>query len=103
MSDLTTYVRLPAALSDKRLAVVPPSIDDDEFAAQQIEFIRQVFSYGAYLREHKRETPVSDAFLTAFVNLVEAMDTNAPGDARRCVAQLQDIFRVVFPELDTHQ
>ncbi|EJO59661.1 hypothetical protein BURMUCF2_B0271 [Burkholderia multivorans CF2] len=40
---------------------------DDEFAAHQIEFIQRVFSYSAYLREHARETPVSDSFLIAFV------------------------------------
>jgi hypothetical protein len=102
MSDLTTYIRLPPALSDKRLTVVPTPIDDDEFAARQVEFVRQVFSYCAHLREHDRETPVSDAFLAVFVNLFEAMDTNAPDDARRCALQLREVFRVVFPELDVH-
>ncbi|MFM0290909.1 hypothetical protein [Paraburkholderia megapolitana] len=102
MSDITNYIRLPSALSDKRLMTVPSSIDDDEFAAHQIEFVRHVFSYCAHLHEHARETPVSDAFLAVFVNLFEVMDTNAPDDARRCALQLREVFRVIFPELEVH-
>ena len=100
MSDISSYVRLPAGLSDRHLTVVPLALDDDEFAAQQIEFIKHVFGYCAYLREHARETPVSDAFLTVFVNLFEAIDANAPEDARRCSSQLIGILRAVFPAFD---
>ncbi|OXC76077.1 hypothetical protein BSU04_23710 [Caballeronia sordidicola] len=100
MNAPTSYIRLPSALSDAPLVVLPPSLDDDEFAAHQVEFIRRVFGYCEFLRAHSRETPVSDAFLAAFVNLFEAMNTNAPEDARRCAKQLQEILRVVFPGLD---
>jgi len=100
MNAPTSYIRLPSALSDAPLVVLPPSIDDDEFAAHQVEFIRRVFGYCEFLRAHSRETPVSDAFLAAFVNLFEVVNTNAPEDARRCAAQLQEILRVVFPGLD---
>lgn len=96
MSD-TSYVRLPAGLVDHRVAVVSRVLDDDEFAAQQIEFIKHVFGYCAYLSEHARETPVSDAFLAVFVNLFEAIDANAPEDARRCAKQLMIVLQAVFP------
>lgn len=97
MSDSPSFVRLPFSLSGRALAVVSAPLDDDQFAAHQVEFIKHVFGYCAYLRAHYRETPVSDAFLAVFVNLVEVMDANAPDDARRCVAQLLEVFRVVFP------
>lgn len=99
MSDISSYVRLPAGLSDRHLTVVTSALDD-EFAAQQIEFIRHVFGYRAFLREHERETPVSDAFLSVFVNLFEAIDANVPEDARRCATQLIDVLQVVFPGFD---
>ncbi|VWC82316.1 hypothetical protein BCO18175_02790 [Burkholderia contaminans] len=95
MSDHPSYIRLPLSLSDSALVVVPPSLDDDEFAAHQVEFIKCVFSYSAYLRERERETPVSDSFLIAFVSLFEAIDANAPEDARRCALQLQQILRML--------
>lgn len=97
MSDSPSFVRLPFSLSDRTLAVVPEPLDDDEFAAHQIEFIKHVFGYCAYLRKHSRETPVSDAFLAVFVNLFEVMDANAPDDAHRCITQLLEVVRVVFP------
>lgn len=100
MNDSSHYIRLPAGLSDQLLAVMPSPLEDDEFAAQQIEFIRHVFGHCAYLRENGRETPVGDAFLGVFVNLFEAMDVNAPEEARRCAIQLRGILRVVFPGLD---
>jgi hypothetical protein len=100
MNAPTSYIRLPSALSDAPLLVLPPSLDDDEFAAHQVEFIQRVFGYCEFLRAHSRETPVSDAFLAAFVNLFEVMHTNAPEDAHRCAAQLQEILRVVFPGLE---
>ncbi|WP_208866305.1 hypothetical protein [Paraburkholderia lacunae] len=100
MSDSPSYLRLPSALSNRPLAVISPSLDDDQFAAHQVEFIKHVFGYCTYLREHSRETPMSDAFLSVFVNLFDAMDANAPDDARRCAGQLLKIFRVVIPEFD---
>jgi hypothetical protein len=100
MNAPTSYIRLPSALSDAPLVVLPPSLDDDEFAAHQVEFIQRVFGYCEFLRARSRETPVSDAFLAAFVNLFEVVNTNAPEDARRCAGQLQEILRVVFPGLD---
>ncbi|WP_180970416.1 hypothetical protein [Burkholderia sp. WAC0059] len=100
MNDSSQYIRLPAGLSDRLLAVTPSPLEDDEFAAQQIEFIRHVFGHCTYLREQGREAPVGDAFLGVFVNLFEAMDVNAPEEARRCAIQLRGILRVIFPELD---
>jgi hypothetical protein len=100
MSDSPSYVRLPSALSDRALTVISPPLDDEEIAAHQVEFIKHVFGYCAYLREHSRETPVSDAFLSVFVNLFEVMDANAPDDARRCATQLHGIFRIVIPSFD---
>lgn len=100
MNAPTSYIRLPSALSDAPLLVLPPPLDDDEFAAHQVEFIQRVFGYCEFLRAHSRETPVSDAFLAAFVNLFDVMNINAPEDARRCAAQLRDILRVVFPGPD---
>jgi len=102
MNAPTSYIRLPSALSAAALVVLPPSLDDDEFAAHQVEFIQRVFGYCEFLRAHSRETPVSDAFLAAFVNLFEVMNTNAPEDAHRCAAQLQQILHVVFPGLDSN-
>jgi hypothetical protein len=101
MNDSSQYLRLPAGLSDRQLAVTPPPLEDDEFAAQQIEFIRHVFGHCAYLREQGRETAVGDAFLSVFVNLFEAMDVNAPEEARRCAAQLRGVLRIVFPGFDS--
>ena len=101
MNDSTLYIRLPSALSEGPLVVALKPLDDDEFAAHQVEFIQHVFGYCAFLRAHSRETPISDAFLAAFVNLIEVVNTNAPDDARRCAAQLQTILGVVFPGLDS--
>jgi hypothetical protein len=72
-------------------------LDDEQFAAQQIEFIKLLFGYIAYLREHSRETPVADAFLSTFVNLLETMQANAPDEARSCALKLQQIIGVLFP------
>jgi hypothetical protein len=89
LNDLTSYVRLPhMPASLKLLTVASEPIDDDQFSARQIEFIRQLFGYSAYLREHARTTPVSDAFLPAFVMLLEVMELNSALEARQCAAQL---------------
>ncbi|MBB3262041.1 hypothetical protein F4827_006917 [Paraburkholderia bannensis] len=100
MNDSYKYFRLPAGLSGRELAVTAPPLEDDEFAAHQIEFIRRVFGHCAYLREQGRETAVGDAFLSVFVNLIEAMDANAPEEAQRCAIQLLGILRIVFPGVD---
>ena len=100
MNDSSQYIRLPGGLSDRLLAVTPSPLEDDEFAAQQIEFIRHVFGHCVYLREQGRETPGGDAFLGVFVNLFEAMDVNAPEEARRCAIQLKAILRIIFPGFD---
>jgi hypothetical protein len=102
MNAPTSYIRLPSALSDGPLVVPPQPLDDDEFSAHQVEFIQHVFGYCAFLRARSRDTPVSDAFLAVFVNLIEVLNTNAPDDARRCAAQLQEILGIVFPGLDSN-
>lgn len=101
MSDFTSYVRLPHTLTfDKSSIVASGSIDDDQFAARQIEFVRHLFGYCTYLREHARATPVSDAFLAVFVMLLEVLELNAPIEARQCAKQLAQIMQVTFPDLE---
>lgn len=100
MTDFFSYIKLPAGLSDRNLTLVPESLDDDQFAARQIEFVRHVFGYCSFLSDHERETPVSDAFLTVFVNLFDVMDSNAPDDARRCAGQLMKVLQVIFPDIE---
>jgi hypothetical protein len=52
LSEFTPYVRLPHTLTvDKPSVVASGSIDDDQFAAHQVEFVRQLFGYCTYLRE----------------------------------------------------
>ena len=100
MNDRASYIRLPSSLSDRPLLVLPQSLNDDEFVAHQIEFIQRIFGYGTFLGSAGRETPVSDAFLAAFVNLLDVMEANAPDDARRCADQLRGILKVIFPEAE---
>ncbi len=101
LNDLTSYVRLPHGHdSVNPLTVASEPMDDDQFSARRIEFIRHLFGYSAYLREHARATPVSDAFLPVFVMLLEVLELNAPIEARQCVAQLTQVIRVTFPGLD---
>ncbi|CAE6734387.1 hypothetical protein R69927_02271 [Paraburkholderia domus] len=101
MSDFTSYVRLPHTLTaDKPSIVASGSIDDDQFAARQVEFVRHLFGYCTYLHEHARTTPVSDAFLAVFVMLLEVLELNAPIEARQCATQLARIMQVTFPGLE---
>ena len=97
MSEFSS-IRLPVALhalaSD---AIVSDALDGEQFAARQVEFIKDLFGYVAYLRERSRATPVADAFLATFVNLLEALELNAPGEAQACAVQLQQIIPVIFP------
>jgi len=103
LNDLTSYVRLPHRHdSVNPLTVASEPIDDDQFSARQIEFIRHLFGYCAYLREHARATPVSDAFLPVFVMLLEVLELNSPVEARQCVAQLTQVMRVTFPDLEVN-
>jgi hypothetical protein len=75
-------------------------MDDAQFEARQVEFIRHLFGYCAYLREHGRAAPVSDAFLAVLVKLLEVLELNAPSEARQCAAQLARIMQVTVPDLD---
>lgn len=101
MSEFTPYVRLPhAPVADVSLTIASESIDSAQFAARQVEFIRHLFGHTAYLREHARATPVSDAFLPVFVTLLEVLQLNAPDESRQCAAQLIQIMKVNFPDLD---
>jgi hypothetical protein len=101
LSEFTSYVQLPhAPAADVSLIIASEAIDSAQFAARQVEFIRHVFGYIAYLREQARETPVSDAFLPAFVTLLEVLQLNAPVEADQCAAQLIRIMKVTFPDLD---
>lgn len=100
MTDFTPYVRLPQTLAaDRPLTVASDPIDDDQFAARQVEFVRHVFGYCALLRESGRKTPTADAFLSVFVMLLEVIELNAPVEARQCAEQLVKIVQVVFPDL----
>jgi len=100
LSDNTSYVRLPHTLTaDRTLTVASAPMDDAQFEAHQVDFIRHLFGYCAYLREHGRETPVSDAFLPVLVKLLEVLELNAPSEARQCAAQLTRIMQVTFPDL----
>jgi hypothetical protein len=101
LSEFTPYVRLPHTLTvDKPSVVASGSIDDDQFAAHQVEFVRQLFGYCTYLREHARTTPVSDAFLAVFVMLLEVLELNAPIETRQCITELGRIMQVTFPGLE---
>lgn len=101
MSDFTSYVRLPHTLTvDKSLIVASDSIDENQFAAHQVEFVRHLFGYCTYLREHARTTPMSDAFLAMFVMLLEVLELNAPIEARQCATHLVRIMQVTFPNLE---
>ncbi|MGA7777601.1 MAG: hypothetical protein WCA85_07785 [Paraburkholderia sp.] len=91
-------VRLPVALNSYGLeADAAKALDTAQFDARQVEFIQAVFGYAAYLSRNDRETPVVDAFLATFVNLLETMPANAPGEASACALRLQRIIDVIFP------
>ncbi|WP_414449833.1 hypothetical protein AB4851_28925 [Burkholderia sp. 22PA0099] len=98
MSDPRSYFRLPASLSQQTVAAVPAPITDDEFSASQLDFVRDVFAYAAHLREHGRPTPLSDAFLGAFVGLLEAIDMNSREDTLRCTSQFREIVTLLMPD-----
>ena len=76
------YIRLPIVLHPHAPEVhASESLDDEQFAVQQVAFIKALFGYVAYLRECSRETPIADAFLSTFVNLLETLEANGPGEA----------------------
>ena len=99
MNHLTSYVRLPPLrTSEETLTIASEPIDENQFAARQIEFVRHLFGYRAYLREQTRATPTSDAFLPVLVMLLETLELNSPVEARQCVAQLTQIMPVIFSD-----
>ncbi|GAB7533922.1 hypothetical protein [Burkholderia sp. 3C] len=101
MTDPLSHFRLPASLSPQAVAAVPAPITDDEFSASQVDFIRSIFAYAEYLREHGRPTPLSDAFLGALVGLLEVVDTNSHEDAVRCTSQFREIVTRLMPDATT--
>lgn len=101
MNDSQSYIALPETLAVKQAVTVPSEqIDDDEIASRQLEFVRYLFGYAAYLRKGSRQTPVSDAFLQIFVTLLDILELNAPLEARHCANQLKQILDVTFPDAD---
>ena len=100
MTEPTPYVTLPHTLVARQAVAIPAGpLDEGQFAAHELEFVRCLFGYSEYLRTGSRETPVSDAFLSVLVMLLETIDLNAPLEARRCAAQLKQIVDVMFPDL----
>ncbi|MCA8171556.1 MULTISPECIES: hypothetical protein [Burkholderia] len=97
MSDPIASFRLPASLSRQALAAIPAPIGDDDFSTAQIEFMQQVFAYAEHLRVAGRPTPLSDAFLGAFVGLFEVIDMNSREDALRCAWQFREIVTLLVP------
>ena len=96
MSEFSS-IRLPSALhSDAPEVPACEPLDDEQFTVHQAAFIKVLFGYVAYLRECSRETPVADAFLSTFVNLLEALEANAPDEAQGCATKLQQIIPVIF-------
>jgi hypothetical protein len=93
-------IRLPAALhSHAQELRASGTLDEEQFAVQQAEFIKALFGYVAYLRDRSRETPVADVFLSTFVNLLETLEANASDEARGCAMKLLQIIPVIFPGL----
>lgn len=91
-------VRLPWVLNAHGVEVdACGALDTDQFDARQVEFIQAVFGYSVFLSQNARETPVADAFLATFVNLLETMQANAPSEASACALRLQQIIGVIFP------
>jgi hypothetical protein len=100
LTDSISYVALPHTLSAKQAVTISSGpIDDGQFAAHELEFVRHLFGYAEFLRNCSRDTPVSDAFLPVLVMLLEIIDLNAPLEARRCVSQLKQILEVTFPDV----
>jgi hypothetical protein len=92
------YIRLPIVLHPHAPEVhASEALDEEQFAVQQVAFIKALFGYVAYLRECSRETPIADAFLSTFVNLLETLEANGPGEAQGCTTKLQQIIPVIFP------
>jgi hypothetical protein len=100
LTDPIRYVALPHTLATKQTVTIPSGpLDDAQFAAYELEFVRHLFGYADFLRNCSRETPVSDAFLPVLVMLLEIIDLNAPLEARRCVSQLKQILEITFPDV----
>jgi hypothetical protein len=93
-------IRLPVALhSHAQELHASETLDEEQFAVQQAEFIKALFGYVAYLRNRSRETPVADGFLSTFVNLLETLEANASDEAHGCATKLLLIIPVIFPGL----
>ncbi|WP_206955919.1 hypothetical protein [Trinickia acidisoli] len=99
MTDAQRHIRLPISfLPNQSSVVAAPPQDDEQFAVRQVEFIQQLFGRGEYLRTRSRGTPVSDAFLSAFITLLDVLAENTSADeANQCVRQLRHVLGVAFP------
>jgi len=100
MDDQPLYIHLPDTLSNIQSVLASDPLDDDEFVAHQVEFIQKAFGHASFLRSCGRDTPVSDAFLTAFVQLLEVIEVNAPAEAQYCRTQLSLILQQVLSKPD---
>lgn len=100
MTSFHTHIRLPIGpLGGSPLLLLAEPVSDADFVLRQRDFIQQVFGHCTYLRNCARTTPVSDAFLSVLVNLIDVLDANAPDDACRCVQQLVKVLQTVSPQL----
>ena len=100
MTSFHTHIRLPIGpLGGAPLPTLAEPVSEADFVLRQRDFIQQVFGHCTYLRNSARTTPVSDAFLSVLVNLIDVLDANAPDDACRCVQQLVRVLQTVSPQL----
>jgi hypothetical protein len=98
MHDARPLIRLPLGFPSEQTTVVADlPHDDEQFAVRQIEFIRHVVGRSEFLRAHDQTTPLSDAFLSAIVTLLDVLVENSPDEAERCVTQLRQILDTTFP------
>ncbi|MBJ9679014.1 MULTISPECIES: hypothetical protein [Burkholderia] len=97
MNDKASYFQIPTPTFQRALAIVPAPIDDEAFAAHLVDFSRYVFAHAEHLRVYQRTTPLSEAFLGAFVGLLEIVEMNSPEDATRCMARFREIVATPAP------
>ena len=91
-------IRLPLGFpSDLPSVVAEGPQDDEQFAHRQVEFIRQLFGRSEYLRAHGATTPVSDAYVSAFIALFDVLIVNAPSETQQCATQLRRVLDLVVP------
>lgn len=96
MNDQPFYIRLPDTFSSIPQILASKSIDSDELIVHEIEFIQKIFGYASFLRASGRETPLSDAVLTVFIQLFDVLNANSPEEAEHCTSQLALILQQVF-------